>query len=109
MSKSSTTTKGLGTPNRVTTHPGEVLSEEFLKPLGMSVNALALALRVSATRIGAIVKGERSVTADTALRLARFFRTSAEFWVNLQAMHDLTKTRLESGVAIERDVRPRAA
>ncbi len=109
MSKSSTTTKGLGTPNRVTTHPGEVLSEEFLKPLGMSVNALALALRVSATRIGAIVKGERSVTADTALRLARFFRTSAEFWMNLQAMHDLTKTRLESGVAIERDVRPRAA
>jgi len=93
----------------VTTHPGEVLSEEFLKPLGMSVNALALALRVSATRIGAIVKGERSVTADTALRLARFFRTSAEFWMNLQAMHDLTKTRLESGVAIERDVRPRAA
>ncbi len=109
MSKSSTTAKGLGTPNRVTTHPGEVLSEEFLKPLGMSVNALALALRVPATRIGAIVKGERSVTADTALRLARFFRTSAEFWMNLQAMHDLTKTRLESGVAIERDVRPRAA
>ena len=109
MSKSSTTTKGLGTPNRVTTHPGEVLSEEFLKPLGMSINALALALRVPATRIGAIVKGERSVTADTALRLARFFRTSAEFWMNLQAMHDLTKTRLESGVAIERDVRPRAA
>ena len=95
--------------NRVTTHPGEVLSEEFLKPLGMSVNALALALRVPATRIGAIVKGDRSVTADTALRLARFFGTSAEFWVNMQAMHDLTKTRVESGVAIERDVRPRAA
>jgi len=56
----------------MTTHPGEVLIEEFLKPLGMSVNALALALRVPATRIGAIVKGDRSVTADTALRLARF-------------------------------------
>jgi addiction module HigA family antidote len=69
----------------VTTHPGEVLSEEFLVPLGMSVNALAMALRVPATRIGAIVKGERSVTADTALRLARFFGTSPEFWVNLQA------------------------
>jgi addiction module HigA family antidote len=93
----------------VTTHPGEMLSEEFLKPLGLSVNALALALRVPATRIGAIVKGERSVTADTALRLARFFGTSAEFWINLQAMHDLTKTRMENGVAIERDVRPRAA
>jgi len=109
MSKSSTITKGAATPNRVTTHPGEILSEEFLKPLEMSVNALALALRVPATRIGAIVKGERSVTADTALRLARFFGTSAEFWINLQAMHDLTKARMENGVAIERDVQPRAA
>ena len=109
MSRLSTTTRGIGTPNRVTTHPGEVLSEEFLKPLGMSVNALALALRVPATRIGAIVKGERSVTADTALRLARFFGTSAELWMNLQAMHDLTKAQMQGGLAIERDVRPRAA
>jgi antitoxin HigA-1 len=109
MSKSSTITKGAATPDRVTTHPGEMLSEEFLKPLDMSVNALAIALRVPATRIGAIVKGERSVTADTALRLARFFGTSAEFWINLQAMHDLTKARMENGVVIERDVQPRAA
>jgi addiction module HigA family antidote len=109
MSKSSITTKGVAAPNRVTTHPGEVLSEEFLKPLGMSVNALAMSLRVPGTRIGAIVKGERSVTADTALRLARFFGTSPEFWVNLQAMHDLTKARRESGMKIRRDVRPRAA
>jgi addiction module HigA family antidote len=109
MSKSSTTTRGVATPNRVTTHPGEVLGEEFLLPLGLSVNALAMALRVPATRIGAIVKGERSVTADTALRLARFFGTSPEFWINLQAMHDLTKTRMEKGGTIERDVRPRAA
>ena len=109
MSKSSTITKRVPTPNRVTTHPGEVLSEEFLDPLGMSFNALALALRVPATRVGAIVKGERSVTADTALRLARFFGTSPEFWMNLQAMHDLTKARLESGKMIERDIRPRAA
>jgi addiction module HigA family antidote len=108
MSKSSTTTKGMGTPNRVTTHPGEVLSEEFLDPLGMSVNALAMALRVPATRIGSIVKSERSVTADTALRLARFFGTSPEFWMNLQAMHDLTRARQENGKTIERDVRPRA-
>jgi addiction module HigA family antidote len=86
-----------------------MLSEEFLQPLGLSVNALAMALRVPATRIGAIVKGERSVTADTALRLARFFGTSAEFWINLQAMHDLTKARKELGRTIERDVRPRAA
>ena len=109
MSKSSTTTKGVATPKRVTTHPGEVLGEEFLKPLGLSVNALAIALRVPATRIGAIVKGERSVTADTALRLARFFGTSPEFWVNLQAMHDLTKTQADSGKTIARDIRPRAA
>lgn len=109
MSKSSTTTKGAGTPNRVTTHPGEILSEEFLKPLGMSANALAIALRVPPTRIGAIIKGERAVTADTALRLARFFGTSPEFWISLQATHDLTKARAERGAAIERDVRPRAA
>jgi antitoxin HigA-1 len=109
MSKSSTTTDGVATPRRVTTHPGEVLGEEFLKPLGMSAHALAIALRVPATRISAIVKGERSVTADTALRLARFFGTSAEFWINLQATHDLTKARQEAGKAIERDIRPRAA
>jgi addiction module HigA family antidote len=93
----------------VTTHPGELVGEEFLDPLGMSVNAFAIALRVTATRIGAIVKGERSVTADTALRLARFFGTSPEFSMNLQAMYDLTKARMETGGAIERDVTPRAA
>jgi antitoxin HigA-1 len=114
MSKSSTITRrrpteGVATRDRVTTHPGEVLSEEFLKPLGMSANARAMALRVPATRIGAIVKGERAVTADTALRLARFFRTSPEFWMGLQATHDLTKARRERGRAIERDVEPRAA
>lgn len=80
-----------------------------MRPLGLSVNALAIALRVPATRIGAIVKGERAVTADTALRLARFFGASAEFWINLQATHDLTKAKRENGGAIERDVRPRAA
>lgn len=108
MSKSSTTIKAVGTPDRVTTHPGEVLVAEFLHPLDLSVNALATGLRVPATRIGAIVKGKRSVTADTALRLARFFGTSPEFWINLQAMHDLTKARQETGATIERDVRPRA-
>jgi len=114
MPRSSTTTKPsritvVATPDRVTTHPGEVLAEEFLKPLGLSVNALAMALRVPATRVGAVVKGERGVTADTALRLARFFGTSPEFWINLQAMHDLTKARQESGARIARDVQPRAA
>jgi addiction module HigA family antidote len=95
------------TPDRITTHPGEILAEEFLAPLEMSANALALALRVPANRIGAIIRGRRAVTADTALRLARFFGTSAEFWMNLQAMHDLTKTRMQSQKAIESDVRPR--
>ncbi len=109
MRKSRTATRHTTTGKRVTTHPGEVLSEEFLKPLGMSVNALAMALRVPATRIGAIVKGERSVTGDTALRLARFFGTSPEFWMSMQATHDLTKARRERGATIERDVRPRAA
>lgn len=109
MSKSSITTKGAVTPDRVTAHPGEILREDFLEPLGMSVNALALNLRVPATRIGAIAKGERAVSADTALRLARFFRTSPEFWMNLQAMHDLTKARAEIGGEIERDIHPRAA
>jgi addiction module HigA family antidote len=96
-------------PRRITTHPGEVLSEEFLKPLGMSVHALALDLRVPANRLGAIVKGERSVSPDTALRLARYFGTSPEFWVNLQTHHDLTRAKAEIGKSIEREVRPRAA
>jgi addiction module HigA family antidote len=109
MPRSATATRRATTLNRVTTHPGEVLSEEFLKPLGMPVHALAMALRVPATRVGAIVKGERSVTADTALRLARFFGTSPEFWMSMQATHDLTKARPERGATIERDVRPRAA
>src|SRR4029077_10967032 len=97
------------TPKRITTHPGEIIAEEFLKPLSLSVNALAIALRVPATRVGAIVKGERAVTADTAMRLARFYSNSPAFWLNLQALQDLTKARMESGEAIARDVRPRAA
>jgi addiction module HigA family antidote len=95
-------------PDRITAHPGEVLREEFLKPLGLSVNGLAAGLRVPATRIGAIINGERSVTPDTALRLGRFFCNSPEFWINLQAMHDLTRARAEFGRAIERDIRPLA-
>ena len=90
-------------------HPGEILLEDFMKPLGISINQLARDLDVPPNRISAIVNGIRSITADTALRLGRFFRTSAEFWINLQAMHDLTKARKESGGVIERDVNPRAA
>jgi addiction module HigA family antidote len=89
---------------RVSTHPGEMLLEEFLIPLGITQNALALKIRVPATRIGDIVHGKRAITPDTALRLARFFSNSPEFWLNLQQMHDLSKARLELKKTIERDV-----
>jgi antitoxin HigA-1 len=94
---------------RIRTHPGEVLREEFMKPLGLSANALALALRVPATRIGDILRAEkpRAVSADTAIRLARYFGTSPEFWLNLQAAYDLSRALAEHGAAIERDVHPR--
>jgi addiction module HigA family antidote len=95
--------------NRVTAYPGEILQEDFLTPLGVTANPLATAVRVPAHRIGAILRGERAITADTALRLARYFQTSAEFWLNLQTMHDLTKTAKELRQQIERDVQPRAA
>ena len=89
---------------RVTTHPGAMLNEEFLKPLGISQNALAMKIRVPATRIGDIVHGRRAVTPDTALRLARFFGNSPEFWMNLQQMYDLSKARMELNKQIEREV-----
>ncbi len=96
---------------RVRTHPGEVLREEFMTPLGLSANALALALRVPATRIGDILRAEkpRAVSADTAIRLARYFGTTPEFWLNLQSAYDLSRTLAKHGPAIERDVRPRVA
>ena len=74
-------------------HPGEVLKEEFMKPLGLSANALARTLLVPANRVSAIVNAERSVTADTALRLARALGTSPEFWLNLQKQYDLDCAR----------------
>ena len=96
---------------RMRTHPGEVLREEFMKPLGPSANALALALRVPATRIGAITREDkpRAVSADTALRLARYFGTTPAFWLNLQTAHDLSTTEAAVGAQIARDVHPRAA
>jgi len=93
---------------RVSTHPGEMLREEFLIPLGITQNALALKIRVPATRIGEIIHGKRAITPDTALRLARFFGNSPEFWLNLQQMHDLSKARLELRKTIERDVEAHA-
>lgn len=73
-------------------HPGEVLDQEFLQPMGLSQNALARALDVPPRRINEIVLGKRAITADTALRLAKAFGTSAEFWMNLQASYDLEET-----------------
>jgi antitoxin HigA-1 len=90
-------------------HPGEVLREDFLKPLGMSQYALAKALGVPEIRISEIVNGKRAVTPDTALRLARYFGTSAEFWLGMQTSFDLELARERVGAAIEATVRPRAA
>lgn len=88
-------------------HPGEVLREDFMKPLGLTVNKLALELHVPATRIGEIVHERRRITAETALRLARYFNTNAEFWMNLQNFFDLEVTRRSGKVSeIERQVHP---
>ena len=77
-------------------HPGEVLKEEFMKPLGLSANALARAIRVPANRVSAIVNGDRGITADTALRLAKAMGTSPDFWLNLQKQYDLDCARDEA-------------
>lgn len=87
-------------------HPGEILREEFLAPLGMSANALALALHVPAPRINDIVRERRGVTPDTALRLARFFDTTAQFWLNLQTAFDLKHAENDVGGKIAEEVRP---
>ena len=87
-------------------HPGEMLREEFMRPLGISANALALALRVPVTRISEIVNERRSITADTALRLARYFRMPADFWMNLQTQYELETAEDELAAAIRREVRP---
>ena len=91
------------------THPGDILMNEFMAPHGLNAHQLALALRVPANRITAIVKGERAVSADTAMRLARHFGTSAEFWLNLQTRFDLELARQTLGHEIEREVLPLAA
>jgi antitoxin HigA-1 len=93
------------TNNMRPVHPGEILREDFLVPLEMSVNALALALNVPATRLHEIVKERRGITADTAFRLSRYFDTSPEFWMNLQTTYDLKV--LPNRKEIERKVEPR--
>jgi addiction module HigA family antidote len=86
-------------------HPGEVLHEEFLRPLELSANRLADALGIPTNRITEIVAERRSVTADTALRLARFFKTSPEFWMNLQKTYELRTTEMALGSALNK-IRP---
>jgi addiction module HigA family antidote len=89
-------------------HPGEILLEEFMKPAVISINALARELRVPVTRISTIVNETRGITADTALRLGRYFSTTSEFWMNLQRDYDLRVAARESRKEIERSVQPRA-
>ena len=91
------------------THPGEVLREEFMKPLGLTQYALAKALRITQVRVGEIVNGKRAVSPDTALRLSRYFGTSAEFWMGMQATYDLELARDRIGEVIADQVHPRAA
>jgi addiction module HigA family antidote len=86
-------------------HPGEVLLEEFLRPMGISQNRLALNIGVPARRINEIVLGKRGISADTALRLAKFFATSAEFWLGLQSQYDLDVTSEELGERLKQEVR----
>ena len=90
-------------------HPGEILAEDFMRPLGISQNRLARDIHVPVSRISGIVKGGRSVTADTALRLARFFGTTAELWLGLQSEHDLRVARRSLGKELQARVKPLAA
>jgi len=90
-------------------HPGEILHEELMEPLDLSAHALAMALRVPATRIGVIVRGRRSITPDTALRLALYFRTSPDLCMGLQAEFDLRQAQRALAEEIDRQVVPRPA
>jgi addiction module HigA family antidote len=90
-------------------HPGDILRAEFLAPRKMSVNALAIALRLPAPRINDVVRGQRGISPDTALRLARYFRTSPEFWMNLQVAYELRKAAIADGAQIAREIEPVSA
>jgi addiction module HigA family antidote len=90
-------------------HPGEILREEFLLPLNMTAHALAVVLHVPAPRIHDITHERRTITPDTAMRLARYFGTTAQFWLNLQMAYDLRKAEMELTKKIEKEVHPRAA
>jgi addiction module HigA family antidote len=88
-------------------HPGEMLREEFMKPLGLSANALAMELRVPVSRISEILRERRGISGDTALRLARYFNMTPEFWMGIQTQFELDSATDAAGAAIEREIRPR--
>lgn len=98
--------KKIAKKNNYTVHPGEILSEEFLGPLGISQYRLAKEIGVSPRRINEIVHGTRAVSADSALRLARFFGTSAQFWMNLQSHYDLVISEKAIGTSLKKQVQP---
>lgn len=110
LSWSTTTNKRTGSPRRrkqrrlPPVHPGEILLEEFLQPLGLTQYRLARSLKVPPRRINEIVHGKRAISADTALRLARFFATSEHFWINLQSRYDLETEREAHGERIAKEV-----
>lgn len=90
-------------------HPGEILREEYLEPLGMTPNALSIHLRVPSPRINDVVREKRGITTDTALRLARYFNTTAQYWLNLQTSYELKQAEREVGNKIENEIQPLAA
>ncbi|HEY6229962.1 MAG TPA: HigA family addiction module antitoxin [Pyrinomonadaceae bacterium] len=90
-------------------HPGEILREDLMKPLGLTMTRLARDLKIPVNRVSEIVNGRRAINADTALRLSRYFGNTPEFWINLQAAYDLRLTIHSSASRIEREVRPRKA
>lgn len=89
-------------------HPGETIKEDYLVPMGMSVNQLSKRLKITPARLNDIVRGRRGITADTALRLARYFETTPEFWMGLQSMYDLRMAEMESLARIKREVKPQS-
>ncbi len=100
----------VGTGKRIPpAHPGEILRQDFLAPMGVSVYALANAIKVPRSRINDIVLARRAITADTALRLARYFATTPEFWINLQAHYDLEVAKPTLRQRIDKEVEPHAA
>jgi addiction module HigA family antidote len=90
-------------------HPGQILRDDLLRPINISVNALAQAIKVPRSRVNDVVLGRRNMTADTAFRLARYFGTSPDFWINLQARYDLEAADRKIRRRIEREITPRAA